>query len=271
MPKSRYPELIDAMSQWRFQPAHDLLAERVVLVTGAGAGIGRAAARCFAHFGANVVLLGRTQAKLEAVFDQIRAATKTDPTIVPCDLEHATPEHFTQLNDSICTHYGRLDGVLHNASALGPRVPFEHYDAAAWRRVMRVNVDAAAELTRAVLPGLRQSADASIVFTSSSVGRKARAYWGAYAVSKFATEGLMQLLADELEHERIRCNSINPGATRTAMRAVAYPGEDPTTVAAPEARLDLYLYLLSSLSMGASGTAFDARDWAYRQKNTSDH
>ncbi len=271
MPESPYADLLEAMRHWRFEPPHDLLADRVVLVTGAGAGIGRAAARCFAHFGANVVLLGRTQAKLEAVFDDILASTTTDPTIVPCDLEHATPAHFAELNDSIRKHYGRLDGLLHNASALGPRVPFEHYDAAAWRRVMRVNVDAAAELTRAVLPVLRQSTDASIVFTSSSVGRKARAYWGAYAVSKFATEGLMQLLADELEHERIRCNSINPGATRTAMRATAYPGEDPTTVAAPESRLDLYLYLLSSLSTDTSGDAFDARDWVYRRKNTSEH
>ncbi len=269
MPESLYPQLAEAMRRWRYTPAADVLQGRVILITGAGDGIGYAAAKTFAAFGANVVLLGRTQAKLEAVFDEISRTTKTDPTIVPCDLEHATPQHFDELNDSICAHYGRLDGLLHNASSLGLRVPFEHYDADVWRRVMRVNVDAAAELTRSLLPALRRSQDCSIVFTSSSVGRKARAYWGAYAVSKFAVEGLMQLLADELEHEKIRVNSINPGATRTTMRAAAYPGEDPSTVASPESRLDLYLYLLGPDSAGSSAGAFDARDWHYRQSSAS--
>ncbi len=257
-----YPELAAAIADWRYRPAANLLAGRVILVTGAGDGIGRAVAKACAHFGANVVLLGRTQEKLEAVFDSIVADTDTDPTIVPCDLERSGSEDFAELNDSIAQHYGRLDGLLHNASLLGARVPFEHILPVDWRRVMRVNVDAAAELTRALLPALRASNDASIVFTSSSVGRKARAYWGAYAVAKFAVEGLMQLLADELEHEHIRVNSINPGATRTTMRAAAYPAEDPATVAPPEARLDLYLYLLGPDSCGHSGTAFDARDWS---------
>jgi NAD(P)-dependent dehydrogenase (short-subunit alcohol dehydrogenase family) len=262
MPANPYPELSAAIEGWRYQPPAGALQGRVILITGAGDGIGAAAARTCAHFGANVVLLGRTQAKLEAVSDAIVAASDTDPTIVPCDLELATPAHFHELNDSIIGHYGRLDALLHNASSLGARVPFEHYDPDIWRSVMRVNVDAAADLTRALLPALRLATAPSIVFTSSSVGRKARAYWGAYAVSKFAVEGLMQLLADEFEHEGIRVNSINPGATRTAMRASAYPAEDPRTVATPESRLDVYLYLLGPDSRGTSGMALDARDWS---------
>jgi NAD(P)-dependent dehydrogenase (short-subunit alcohol dehydrogenase family) len=167
------------------------------------------------------------------------------------------------LNELIIEHYGRLDGLLHNAGMLGPRVPIEHYDTASWRRVMRVNVDAVFLLTQSLLPALRRSDDASVVFTSSSVGRVGRAYWGAYAVSKFAVEGFAQVLADELAHEgRIRVATLNPGATRTRMRATAYPGEDPHTVAAPEARMDLYLYLLGPAARGRNRIQWDAKDWS---------
>lgn len=239
------------------------MAGRTILVTGAGAGIGRCAARTFAAFGANVVLLGKTQQKLDAVYDEIKAATQTDPTITTCDLETATEEAYAELNELIVEHYGRLDGLLHNAGLLGPRVPIEHYDATNWRRVMHVNVDAVFLLTQSLLPVLRRSDDASVVITSSSVGRVGRAYWGAYAVSKFAVEGFAQVLADELAHEaRVRVATLNPGATRTRMRASAYPGEDPRTVAAPETRMDLYLYLLGPGARGRNQIQWDAKDWS---------
>jgi NAD(P)-dependent dehydrogenase (short-subunit alcohol dehydrogenase family) len=256
-----YAELAAAQAGWRYQPMPDLLAGRTILVTGAGDGIGRAAALTFAEFGANVVLLGRTQAKLEAVYDAIAATTSTDPSIAPCDLENTTAEGYVELADMILDHYGQLDGLLHNASALGARVPLEHYPLAQWRHVFRVNVDALLLSTQALLPALRRAPDASIVITSSSVGRHGRAYWGAYAVSKFAAEGFAQVLADELEHEGIRVTTVNPGATRTSMRAAAYPGEDPATVATPETRMDLYLYLLGPASRGRSELQWDARDW----------
>jgi NAD(P)-dependent dehydrogenase (short-subunit alcohol dehydrogenase family) len=263
MPKNPdFPELAAAQPQWRYRPRADLLAGRTIVVTGAGDGIGRAAARAYAAYGANVVLLGRTQAKLEAVFDEIVAATDTDPVIVPCDLEAAGLDAYEALADSVTQHYGRLDGLLHNAGLLGPRQPIEHYDAREWMRVMQVNVNAEFLLTRALLPLLQRAEDASIVFTSSGVGRQGRAYWGAYAVSKFAIEGLMQVLADELEDDgRVRVNSLNPGGTRTLMRAQAYPGEDPATLPAPEAHMDLYLYLIGPDSRGQTGTQFDARSW----------
>jgi NAD(P)-dependent dehydrogenase (short-subunit alcohol dehydrogenase family) len=258
-----FPELDAARAQWRYQPPPDLLAGRTILVTGAGDGIGRCAARTFAAYGANVVLLGRTQRKLEAVYDDITTTTQTDPTITTWDLETTSDDAYFELNELIVEHYGRLDGLLHNASMLGPRVPIEHYDAASWRRVMNLNVDAAFLLTQSLLPALRKSNDASVVFTSSSVGRVGRAYWGAYAASKFAIEGFAQVLADELAHEgRVRVATLNPGATRTQMRATAYPGEDPHTVAAPEERMDLYLYLLGPAARGRSQIQWDAKDWS---------
>lgn len=258
-----YAELAAARKTWRYRPAEDLLAGRTILVTGAGDGIGRCAARTLAAHRANVILLGRKQQKLEAVFDAIRDETDTDPTIVPCDLETATAEAYAQLNEQILEHYGRLDGLLHNASMLGPRVPIEFYDAASWRRVMHVNVDAMFLMTQALLPALRRSTDASVVLTSSSVGRTGRAYWGAYAVSKFAVEGFAQVLADELADEgRVRVTTLNPGATRTTMRTTAYPGENPMTVTTPEARMDLYLYLLGPDARGRPQIQWDAKDWS---------
>lgn len=258
-----FPELDAARAQWRYQPPLDLLSGRTILVTGAGDGIGRCAARTFAAYGANVVLLGRTQRKLDAVYDEITTTTRTDPTITTWDLETTSDDAYFELNALIVEHYGCLDGLLHNAGMLGPRVPIEHYDAGSWRRVMNLNVDAAFLLTQSLLPALRKSDDASVVFTSSSVGRVGRAYWGAYAASKFAIEGFAQVLADELAHEgRVRVATLNPGATRTQMRATAYPGEDPHTVAAPEERMDLYLYLLGPAARGRSQVQWDAKDWS---------
>jgi NAD(P)-dependent dehydrogenase (short-subunit alcohol dehydrogenase family) len=257
-----YPELIEARSQWRFQPAGDCLTDRVILITGAGDGIGRAAARTFAAYGAHVILLGRTRSKLESVFDWIEANTDTRPVIVPCDLEALNDESAAALVEAIGNEFGRLDGLLHNASLLGPRLPIAHYDSQQWLRVMQVNANAPFLLTRALLGLLDVGGDASVVFTSSSVGRQGRAYWGAYAVSKFALEGLTQVLADEHENAgRIRFNSLNPGATRTAMRAAAYPGENPAEVASAEQKMDIYLYLFSAASRAVNGEALDARDW----------
>jgi NAD(P)-dependent dehydrogenase (short-subunit alcohol dehydrogenase family) len=258
-----YAELDAAERTWRYRPSRDLLAGRVILVTGAGDGIGRCAARTFAAYGANVILLGRTQQKLEAVFDAIVDDTRTDPTVVPCDLETATPAAFADLNEQIIDHYGRLDGLLHNASMLGPRVPIEFYEPTVWQRVMRVNVDAMVTLTQGLLPALRRSDAASIVITSSSVGRVGRAYWGAYAASKFAAEGFAQVLADELaDAGRIRVRTLNPGATRTTMRTNAYPAEDPSTVAPPESKMDVYLYLFGPDARADDHIQWDAKHWS---------
>ena len=238
----------------------ELLKDRVILVTGAGRGIGAAAATTYAAHGATVLLLGRTQASLTAVQDQIAAVGYARPVTFLFDLETALPHQYDELAATIQAQFGRLDGVLHNASIIGPRAPLDQLSGEDFTRVMHVNVNATFMLTAALLPLLKHSQDASLVFTSSSVGRKGRAQWGAYGVSKFATEGLMQTLADELgDTPSIRANSVNPGATRTDMRAQAYPAENPLNNPRPEEIMPVYLYLMGPDSTGINGQAFDAQ------------
>ncbi|ROT99246.1 YciK family oxidoreductase [Marinobacter sp. R17] len=239
----------------------DLLKGRIILVTGAGDGIGRCAAKTYAAHGATVILLGRTISKLESVYDEIEAAGHPQPAIVPMNLEGAAVKDYEEMAMTIEESFGQVDGILHNAGLLGQRTPIEHYDPEIWEQVMRVNVTAPFLLSRALIPAMRKSDDASIVFVSSSVGRKARAYWGAYSVSKFALEGLSQLLADELDDERhnVRVNSLNPGATRTNMRAHAYPAENPDSNQTPEDIMPMFLYLMGPDSHGVTGQQLDAR------------
>jgi NAD(P)-dependent dehydrogenase (short-subunit alcohol dehydrogenase family) len=182
-----------------------LLKDRVILVTGAGRGIGAAAAKTYAAHGATVLLLGKTEANLTQVYDEIEAAGHPQPAVIPFNLETALPHQYDELAAMIETEFGHLDGLLHNASIIGPRTPIEQLSGENFMRVMQVNVNAMFMLTSTLLPLLKLSQDASVVFTSSSVGRKGRAYWGAYGVSKFATEGLMQTLADEVD-------AVAPGA-----------------------------------------------------------
>ncbi|MEE1922812.1 YciK family oxidoreductase [Pseudomonas sp. 148P] len=238
----------------------DLLKGRVIMVTGAGRGIGAAAARSFAAHGATVLLLGKTEANLTAVYDEIEAAGHPQPVVIPFNLETALPHQYDELAVMVENAFGRLDGLLHNASIIGPRTPLEQLSGDNFMRVMHINVNAMFMLTQTLLPLLKLSEDASVVFTSSSVGRKGRAYWGAYGVSKFATEGLMQTLADELEDVApVRANSVNPGATRTSMRAQAYPAENPQDNPLPEAIMPVYLYLMGPDSTGVNGQAFNAQ------------
>ena len=228
-------------------PRADVLAGRTILVTGAGDG-------------ATVVLLGRTVVKLEAVYDDIAAAGGPQAAIYPMDLEGATPDDHRQLADNVASQLGRLDGLLHNAGLLGSLTPIEHYDPVEWLRVIQVNLNAPFLLTQSCLPLLKRAPDASIVFTSSGVGRRGRAYWGAYSASKFGIEGLMQILADELEeNSAVRVNSINPGRVRTAMRAAAYPAENPAELLTPADIVVPYLYLMGPDSVGVHGQALDAQ------------
>jgi NAD(P)-dependent dehydrogenase (short-subunit alcohol dehydrogenase family) len=243
-----------------YRPPADLLRERVILVTGAGDGIGRAAAESFAAHGATVILLGRTVAKLEAVYDAIEGAGHPQPAIYPMNLEGAAPKDHEDLAETLGREFGRLDGLLHNAAQLGTLTPLEHYDPQLWYRVMQVNLHAPFLLTRACIPVLKQSPDASVLITSSQVGRRGRAYWGAYAVSNAALEGLMQVLADELEaNTHIRVNSLDPGLVRTSLFAQAYPARDPASVPEPAAVLSSYLYLMGPDSRGTNGKSLSAQ------------
>ncbi len=243
-----------------YQAPRDLLADRVILVTGAGDGLGRAAALAYAHHGASVILLGRTQKKLEKVYDEIQQQGGPLPAIMPLDLGKAGMDTYQQIAEGIVQEFGRLDGLLHNAAFLGQLAPFSLSSLELWSQVMQINLNAAVLLTRACLPLLEKSADASIVFTSDSVGRKGRAYWGAYGVSKFALEGFMQILAAELTGTtNIRVNSLDPGAVMTFLRTRAYPGEDPQRLPTPEQVMAVYLYLMGRDSAGVTGQALNAQ------------
>ncbi len=241
-----------------YEPGADLLKGKTILVTGAGDGIGRTAALTYAAHGATVILLGRTVSKLESLFDEIVKAGYPEPGIVPMDLGCATALDIQEMTEVIEKNYGQLDGLLHNASILGDRVPLEFYDLNLWSKVMQVNFHSVFMLTRILLPLLKRPDSASIIFTSSGVGATPRAYWGAYSVSKYAIEGLAKLLANELENtSNIRVNILDPGATRTSMRAAAYPGEDPDTLKTANDLMGLYLYLMGADSSEENGKTFN--------------
>ena len=238
----------------------DILRERIILITGASDGIGRALALHCAELGAQVILHGRNVRKLEQVYDAVEAIPDAPrPSIAVVDLASADTAAYESLADNLATEYGRLDGLVHNAGLLGDRFSIEQYDVVQWQQVMHVNLTAAFVLTQACLPMLKQANDPSIIFTSSGVGRVGKPYWGAYAVSKFATEGLSQVLANENRDGKLRVNCINPGPTRTGMRLEAYPAENRDALKGPADILATYIYLLGPDSRGVTGESLDAQ------------
>lgn len=243
-----------------YVPAPQSHAGRVIVVTGAGDGIGQAVALALARQGATVGLLGRTQRKLERTYDRIVKDGGPKPALLPFNLETAAAPEYDALHDALEREFGRVDGLAHVAAILGLLSPIEHYDVPTWCKVLHVNLTAPFILTQSLLPLLRRSEDACVLFTSSSVGRRGRAYWGAYAASKFGVEGLMQVLAHEaVETTRIRVNSVNPGPVRTAMRLQAFPAEDRSKLPEPAAVVAPFLYLLGPASRGINGQAFDCQ------------
>ena len=252
--------MLSATQIVEYQPQADLLAERIILITGAGDGIGKAAALSSAAHGATVILAGRTVAKLEQVYDQIIEAGGLEPIIYPIDLEGATSENYDELCGHIDEQFGRLDGLLHNAGILGQRTPLSNYRQDVWDKVMKVNITAQFQMTQALMPVLEKSADSSVIFTTSGVGRVGRSFWGAYAVSKFAVEGMVQVWASELEGlGSVRLNAINPGATATGMRAQAFPAENPGSLKSAAEIMPTYLYMLGSDSKAVNGQSIDAQ------------
>ncbi|WP_114787277.1 YciK family oxidoreductase [Vibrio tetraodonis] len=237
----------------------DALQGKIILVTGAGDGIGKQAALSYAQHGATVILLGRTVKKLEQTYDEIEAQGFPQPAIIPLDMKGASKQNYLDMADTIGSQFGRLDGVLHNASLLGVLSPFNQISEDTYDDVMQVNVKAQFLMTQAILPLLHKSNHASLIFTSSTVGHSGRAFWGTYAMSKFATEGMMQVLADELSDSHIRVNAINPGGTRTGMRAQAYPAEDADLLKTPLDIMPLYLYLMSNQNRDITGQCIDAQ------------
>ena len=249
----------DTLHDWH--PAPELLHDRVVLITGAANGIGRALAGACAEHGASVILLDRDVRALEAAYDEITAAGHPEPALYPLDLKGATPDDYATLAATIEKEFGHLDGLVHNAAYLGALVPFANFEHELWFDTLQVNLNAPYLLTLACLDLLTQSQDASIVFTADATGRHGKAYWGAYAISKAGTEGFMQILADELEaNTPVRVNSLDPGPVRTGLRLMAYPYEDRDALPRPTDVVKPFLFLLGPDSKGITGQQLSATD-----------
>lgn len=237
-----------------FVPSDNCLNGKTILVTGAGDGIGRVAALTYARYGATVLLLGRTSSKLEYVYDEIESLGGKQPAMLPMNLEGATYAEMQQLEGLINKEVGQLDGILHNAGMLGQLTPLEMYDVDTFAQVMKVNFTSTFMLTQALLPLLKDAENGSIVFTSSTVGTHPRAFWGAYALSKQAVEGMSDIFTQETQNTtNLRFNCVNPGGTRTNMRAHAYPGESPMSLKTPEDIMAGYVCLMSDASIGVRG------------------
>lgn len=246
-----------SLSGW--QPAPDLLAGRIILLTGAARGIGRAVAEALARHGATLVLLDKDVHGLEYAYDAIVSAGYPEPALYPMDLQGAAPDDYTTLAHTLEKEFGRLDGLIHNAAELGALVPIANYEAELWFKTLQTNLNAPFLLTMACLGLLQSAADASILFTSDRVGRHGKAYWGAYGVSKAGLEAFMQILADELEsNTTVRANSIDPGPVLTGMRTIAYPAENRDGLKQPADVVLPFLYLMSAESRGITGQQLDA-------------
>ncbi len=243
-----------------YSAPEDLLKNKIILVTGAAGGIGRTAARTFAAYGATVIILDKNVPALEALYDEIEQDGSPEAAIYPMDLAGASVSDYETLEITLEKKFGKLDGLLHNAAILGNLTSISNYDLKQWQEVMTVNFNAPLLLTRACLSLLKSSDSASVIFTSDTVGRQGKAYWGAYGVSKFATEGLMQILAEELEtNTSIRINSFDPGPVRTLMRSSAYPAEEPKNIPLPESVMQNYLFLLGADSQVLNGKALSVQ------------
>lgn len=229
-----------------------LLKDKIILVTGASDGIGKAAAKTYAAHGATVILVGKNESSLNAVYDEIEAAGHAQPAVLAINFETATPDAYDNMAALLEQEFGRLDGLLINAGWLGHTAPISQYEVENWFKVMQINLNAPFLLTRALLPLLNKSKSSSIVFT---LDEKVSAYWGAYGVSKAALESFMLILADELETDSnpIRVNAVKPQRVRTKLRMRAYPGEDPNTMKQASEIMDAYLFLMGDDSQDKHG------------------
>jgi NAD(P)-dependent dehydrogenase (short-subunit alcohol dehydrogenase family) len=238
-----------------------ILRGRVALVTGGSRGIGRAIAAAYVQNGASVFICGRNAAGIEAALREIR---QTDGIIDGIAGDVGRAQDVEKIVGETVRRFGAIDVLVNNASILGPREPIAKYPLAAWDDVIRINLTGVFLVTRAVLPIMLERRSGSIINVTSGVGRRGKARWGAYAVSKAGLECFTQVLADEVNQTGIRVNSVNPAGTRTRMRAEAYPTEDPLALPAAEEITPVFLYLAADASAGVTGQSLEARDWLGR-------
>ena len=229
------------------------LKGKVILVTGANRGFGLAMTMDLSKAGATVIMLGRDLGSLEYAYDAVSDKGFQEPILYPLDIEGATPENYQSLQDDIFNQFEQLDGLIHNAAILGTMMPVDQYDIKLWYSTLQINLNGPFMLTQFLIPLLNKSDDARILFLSAEQGREAKAYWGAYGVSKFAVEGFSKTLSEELEKTNIRVNTLDPGVMRTEMRRAAYPAEDTTKNPLPESKSPAIVYLMLPISSKYNG------------------
>lgn len=238
-----------------------ILSGKAALITGGSRGIGRAVAAAYAQAGAEVFICGRDELGVAAALREIAEAGGSIDGAAGDVGNRADAERLVW---TALERFGRVDVLVNNASILGPRQELADYPIGAWEEVLRINLTGIFLITRAILPGMIARHAGSIINVTSGVGRRGKARWGAYAVSKAGLEGFTQVLSDEVREAGIRVNSVNPAATRTGMRAAAYPAEDPQTLPTPEQVVPLFLYLASDASEDVTGQSLEAREWLGR-------
>ncbi|MEG3592282.1 MAG: SDR family NAD(P)-dependent oxidoreductase [Pseudomonadota bacterium] len=242
---------MDAQFLKNYKPVKHLLKDKIILVTGAGSGIGKSVSVAYAKHGATVILMSKTIKNLEIVYDEIMASGYTEPSIYPLNFKGATQEDFLKLHDSINKEYGRLDGLLNNAAQVGGLRPIKLLEPHDWESLTRINLHSPFLLTQNCIPLLEKSEDPSILF---SIDHKTKAYWGAYGISKYAQIGLIKILSEELSGEQyIRVNGIDPGAIRTNLRIHNYPGEDPNEMVSADSITSSYIYFMGKDSAEITG------------------
>lgn len=230
----------------------NLLKNKNILITGASNGIGKSLSENLSKYGANVIMLSRNENALDAIYDSLKKKYKTDPCILKCDLENIDDEKSQEIANIISKNYQNLDSIIHNAAILEKMSDIESFDLQTWDKVMRVNLTSAFILSKYLIPLMKSSTTPRIIFTTSSVGKKGKAFWGAYSVSKAGVNALSDILSDELESiSNIKVFNFDPKATKTNMRAMAYPAEDPSAIKNPDQLINYYLWMLSEKSSSA--------------------
>ena len=230
----------------------NLLKDKNILITGASNGIGKSLSENLSKYGANVIMLSRNENALDAIYDSLKKKYKTDPCILKCDLENIDDEKSQEIANIISKNYQNLDSIIHNAAILEKMSDIESFDLQTWDKVMRVNLTSAIILSKYLIPLMKSSTTPRIIFTTSSVGKKGKAFWGAYSVSKAGVNALSDILSDELESiSNIKVFNFDPKATKTNMRAMAYPAEDPSAIKNPDQLINYYLWMLSEKSSSA--------------------
>lgn len=251
---------MNQISLANYLAAPQLLQGRVIIVTGAGQGLGRAAALAYAAHGATLVLHGRTVAKLERVYDEIVTGGWPEPVIFPLDLAEATDADYEAMAYAIKQQLGRLDGILHNAAQFSPLTPLANQQLDQWMQLLRVNLAAPFALTRACLPLMQHAPDAAIIMTSETHGHTPAAYWGAFAVAKAGLEALTRIWAQEMEmHPNLRINALVPGPVASPQRAATHPGEMKASLPSPDDLMPWYLYLMGDDSRKITGRVIAAQ------------